>query len=113
HQQLFHLLSVETHVFGPRLHAISVEDQPAFGTFDEHLYLVEHYSEDGTLAGLARGFVEQRTNTIGLLEPLTAEQWARTGRWPDGRTVDTAWIAGRALWHGLDHLATLLASYSA
>ncbi len=60
------------------------------------------------LDALAERFISARAKTYELFKGLTQEQWSRTAIWPDGREVDVAWMAEKALWHALDHFATLL-----
>jgi hypothetical protein len=108
HQQVFHLLATETELFAPRLHRLIVDDAPAFDNWDEHGYLATHHNTGDDITTLAARFVEVRAASVAALEALAPQQWRRTGTWPDGRTVDVAWVAMRALWHGLDHFTTLL-----
>jgi hypothetical protein len=112
HQQVFHLLATEAEVFAPRLRRLMVEDSPVFENWDEHGYLAERHTTDDDITTLAGRFVEVRAESVAALETLAPEQWRRTGTWPDGRTVDVAWVAMRALWHGLDHFATLLDAHT-
>ena len=107
HHQLAHLLAVETENFQPRIKRIVAEDRPALERWDTDAFN-QRYEPAGDIIVLAEQFVAERTNTVALFAALSPEQWRRTGTWPDGAVVDLAWLAEKALWHSLDHLAQLL-----
>ena len=106
HQNVYHLLGNE-HVFHERIQRILNEERPELARWDSTAYMASH-STESDIEVLAERFMEQRAKTVELLKPLAEEQWFRTGIWPDGREVDLAWIAEKALWHALDHFAGLL-----
>jgi hypothetical protein len=105
--QVWHLLAVERENFQPRIHRILTEERPELARWDSDSRMAEHNGSTD-IEELAGHFVEERAKTVGLLTGLSAEQWQRTGLWPDGQEVDLGWIATKVLWHGLDHLALLL-----
>ncbi len=107
HHQLAHLLAVETENFQPRIRRILAEDRPQLERWDTDAFNAA-YEPSGDTAGLATQFLAERAKTVELVLGLTAEQWQRTGTWPDGTVIDLAWLAEKALWHSLDHLAQLL-----
>ncbi|MBI2766356.1 MAG: DinB family protein [Chloroflexi bacterium] len=109
HQHVFHLLATERQNYQPRIRDVIAEERPVLMRWDGQGYMDEHYTPDADITVLAEEFVAERATTYELFKALTPEQWRRTGTWPDGREVDLAWIAEKALWHALDHFAFLLA----
>ena len=107
HQQLAHLIAVETENFQPRIRRILAEEQPVLERWDTDAFN-ERYKPEGDIEELAERFMKERATTVQLFARLSAEQWQRTGVWPDGSVVDLAWLAEKALWHSLDHFAALL-----
>jgi hypothetical protein len=105
--QLWHLITVETENFQPRIRAILNDDRPALQRWDSEGRLAEARPPVDILDYAAQ-FAAERARTATLFAHLTPEQWRRTGTWPDGNEVDLAWLAGKALWHALDHTALLL-----
>ncbi|GBD22778.1 hypothetical protein HRbin29_00422 [bacterium HR29] len=106
HQHVYHLLGVERILRG-RIEEALREDQPRFPEWDEAGYMATHRPEpDITL--LADEVMAERGRTFELLRQLAPEQWFRTAVWPDGRTVDVAWMAERALWQALYHFQALI-----
>jgi hypothetical protein len=108
HRHVFHLLATEEHVFQPRVTRALTEDSPVFGRWDADAHFAAGYEPDVDIETLAAEFMAARAKTYEMFRALEPQQWSRTGVWTDGRTVDVAWIAERALWHALDHFATLL-----
>jgi quinol monooxygenase YgiN len=106
HQHVYHLLGNEG-VFQERIRRIINEDRPVFERWDSQEHMRAHTPEPG-IAALAERFMAERAATVELLKPLSADQWFRTGTWPDGRVIDLAWLAEKVLWHALDHFAFLL-----
>ena len=107
HQHLFHLVAVETEVFQPRLRRMLDEDRPVFADWNENDHMGESYVPAENLQSLAERVMSEREKTVGVLRGLTPDQWSRSGRWPAGE-VDIAWVAERALAHGLEHFVALL-----
>ncbi len=108
HQHVFHLLAVETLNFQPRIERILSEDRPVLERFESQLFMETQYTPDDDIADLAERFMAARAETYERFKSLSPEQWKRTGTWPDGEVIDLAWLAEKALWHALDHFATLL-----
>lgn len=106
HRDAWHLVDVERHYLRPRLEALLRTEAPDL----RELARSERpdYSPDRDIVDLAREFMDERRRTVALFDGLSAEQWARTGTWSEGRVVDVAWVGERVLWHGLDHFAVLL-----
>jgi hypothetical protein len=107
HHQLAHLLAVETENFQPRIGRILAEDGPVLDRWETDAFNAR-YEPAGEITALAEQFRAERARTVGLFIGLSAEQWQRTGTWPDGAVIDLAWLAEKALWHSLDHFAQLL-----
>ncbi len=107
HQQIAHLLAVETENFQPRIRRILAEDSPVLASWDTEAFTAK-YRPDGNLAEVAAAFERERRATAALFRTATEEQWTRTATWPDGTSIDLAWLAEKVLWHSLDHLASLL-----
>jgi hypothetical protein len=107
HQQLAHLIAVETENFQPRIRAILADEVPLLESWDTDAFN-ERYTPDGDIEQLAERFMAERAITVELFKALTDDQWSRTGIWPDGNEVDLAWLAEKVLWHALDHFALLL-----
>jgi hypothetical protein len=107
HQQLAHLIAVETENFQPRIRAILAEDTPLLERWDTEEFSTR-YRPDGDIDELAGRFMAERAATVELFKALSEDQWGRTGTWPDGNVVDLAWLAEKVLWHALDHFAMLL-----
>lgn len=112
HQHLFHLISVERHVYQPRIARIVSEEIPVLVNFDTEGYMRERYDNREDIDSLAEQFMAEREKSVGLFKGLTAEQWLRKGAWPDGRHIDLAWLAEKCLWHSLDHFTALLDLHS-
>ena len=108
HFHVFHLIANERYVIQPRLRAMLEQDTPRLESWDGEAYRREHYSQDRDIVELADEFMAERANTVEVLKALSEEQWFRQATWTDGREVDVAWVAERALWHALDHFAALL-----
>ncbi len=108
HRHLAHLIATEQNVFQPRLRALLDQDHPQLDDWDGEAHLAAHYPSDEDIVDLADAFMAERGKTVEILKELGEDDWFRTGTWPDGRDVDVAWIAERALWHALDHFAALL-----
>ena len=108
HQHVFHLLAVETLNFQPRLERILAEERPLLVRFDSQEFMATQYNTNDDIADLAERFMAARAETYERFKGLSADQWKRTGTWPDGNEVDLAWLAEKSLWHALDHFATLL-----
>jgi DinB superfamily len=109
HQNVFHLLTTERAIYHARIGRIVAEDNPVLVAWDNAGDMLVNYVEGGaSLLELASEFMAAREHTVELLRALQPEQWFRTGTWPDGRTIDLAWLAEKALWHSLDHFAGLL-----
>ncbi len=106
HQHLYHLLGQER-VFQERIARVLAEDEPALQPWDGEAHMAQHRPEPDILE-LADQFMAERAKTFETLRAIREEDWLRTAVWPDGRRVDLAWIAERALWHALDHFAALL-----
>ena len=107
HQQIAHLLAVETENFQPRIWRILAEERPALVSWDSDAFN-EGYRPEGDLGELAGRFEHERGVTAALFRSVVDDQWRRTGTWPDGTEIDLAWLAEKVLWHSLDHLASLL-----
>ncbi|MFN0093989.1 MAG: DinB family protein [Dehalococcoidia bacterium] len=107
HQHVFHLLANE-HVFLGRIRRAIAEDVPTFERWDSPGHMAREYAREPDIETLAERFMAARSETYEFCKGLSAEQWARTFVWPDGRTHDLAWLAEKVLWHALDHFATLL-----
>jgi len=102
HHQLAHLIAVETENYHVRIRCILAEDVPVLVSWDtEHFNA--GYTAEGDIDSLVSAFSAARTTTVALFEGLSSEQWARRAVWPDGTTIDLAWLAEKALWHTLDH----------
>ena len=102
HHQLAHLVAVETENYHVRIRRILNEDVPVLQSWDTEQFTAG-YSAEGDLAPLVSAFSAARTTTVALFEGLSRAQWARRAVWPDGTTIDLAWLAEKALWHTLDH----------
>lgn len=108
HQHLWHVLGVDRDNYRVRVRRMLAEDRPALEPWDNAGHMGERYDPSVDIAELAEQFMQERAVLVDVFKGLTPEQWARTGTWPDGREVDVAWVAHKALWHGLDHFAALL-----
>jgi hypothetical protein len=108
HQQVLHLIANEQHVIQPRLKAMLESDQPVLESWDSEAHWRNNYGPDRDIEELAEEFMAERAKTVEMLKPLNADDWFRTATWPNGRVVDVAWVAERALWHALDHFSGLL-----
>ena len=108
HQHVFHLLATERQVYQPRLEQLLNEDSPNFLFFDSPGFMDTQYSKSPDMEGLAAQFVDARAKTVEILKTAGRDDWKRTAKWPDGTEVDLAWFAEKILWHGLDHLASIL-----
>lgn len=102
HHQLAHLVAVETENYHLRIRRILDEDVPVLERWDTEQFNAG-YAAEGDLDSLVSAFCAARATTVALFEGLSPEQWARQGVWPDGTTIDLAWLAEKALWHTLDH----------
>lgn len=112
HQHVFHLLAVETLIYQPRIERILADDRPVLERFDNEAYMDSKYHTGDDIADIAERFMAARAETYERFKALTPDQWRRTGTWPDGHVIDLAWLAEKALWHALDHFATLLDLHS-
>lgn len=108
HQHLVHLLMTECEVYQPRLQRLVAEQRPVLAWWDEEEHMRESKFSRENIDVLADRFMAEREKTVEVLRSLTPEQWARTGIWPDGREIDIAWFAEKALSHGLEHFVALL-----
>jgi len=107
HRNVFHLLGNER-VYQERLARALAEDNPAFEPWDSQAHQRDPYRTDDDIAELAEQFMAARAETYETFKSLEPAQCTRTFTWPDGQTHDLAWLAEKALWHALDHFATLL-----
>jgi hypothetical protein len=112
HRHVFHLLATEQHVFQARVARALTEDGPVLEPWDAEAHQAASYDRAIDIEVLAEQFMVARGQTFETFRALEPHQWARTATWPDGRVVDVAWMAERALWHALDHFATLLNIHS-
>lgn len=112
HQQLFHLIATEKQVYFPRLERMLAEEAPKFLFWDDEAFMRDNYSRAPDIQDLAAQFVDERAKTVDLLKGAGREDWSRQATWPDGKVIDLAWLGERVLWHGLDHLATILDIHS-
>lgn len=110
-QHVYHLVGNEA-VFQERLTRMLAENEPQFERWNSLAHMAAHTAETD-IAELAEQFMSERAKTVELLKPLSEEQWFRKATWPDGRVVDVAWVAEKALWHALDHFAGLLEMHGA
>ena len=108
HQHLAHLLMTECEVYQPRLERLLSEERPVLVWWDENEHMRNSQFTADNIDVLAERFMAEREKTVQVLKSLTPDRWARTGIWPDGREVDVAWFAEKALSHGLEHLVALL-----
>lgn len=108
HRHVFHLLATEEHVFQARVAHALAEEAPRFEPWDAEAHFAASYDRSVDIETLAEQFMAARGQTFETFRGLETPQWARTATWTDGRVVDVAWMAERALWHALDHFATLL-----
>lgn len=108
HQHVAHLLATELEVHRARLKAMLAEEGPVFADWDQEAHMRAEYLPEGDITELAGRLLAEREQTVEILKPLSYEQWARPGTWPDGRVVDVAWVAERTLRHGLEHFVELL-----
>ncbi len=108
HEHVFHLLETETQVYHPRIERILNEDQPVLERYDGNAGFTSTYDRGVAIGEIAERFMAARSDTYERFKALAPDQWKRTGVWPDGEVVDLAWLAEKALWHALDHFATLL-----
>ncbi len=108
HQHLFHLNATETSVYHARMGRILNENVPVLISWDNEGAMRDEYDSARHVGELADEFMRNRDQTVQLFKGLSEDQWLRRGVWPDGRTIDLAWLAEKALWHSLDHFATLL-----
>jgi hypothetical protein len=107
HQHLFHLNANEK-VIQERIRLTVRHEQPVFARWDSIGHMNELHSPERDISVLAEEFMTERASTVALLKGLPPDGWRRTATWPDGRVVDLAWIAEKALWHALDHFTALL-----
>lgn len=70
--------------------------------------MAEHRPEPD-ITELADQVMAERAKSFELLRGLPPDAWFRTAVWADGRVVDVAWMAERALWHALYHFQALIA----
>lgn len=108
HQHVAHLLMTECEVYQPRLQRLLAEERPVLVGWDEDEHIRDTKFGADSIDVLAERFMAEREKTVQVLRSLTPEQWARTGIWPDGREIDIAWFAEKALSHGLEHFVALL-----
>jgi hypothetical protein len=108
HQHVFHLVATELEVYHPRLRLTLAEERPRFTFFDSPGFMTDHYRKEPDIEELAAQFADARAQTVEILRGIGEKDWSRTGTWPDGTEIDLAWFGEKILWHGLDHLATLL-----
>ncbi len=108
HQHLAHLLATEENNFHTRIRRTLEEDVPTMERWDHEAAVAAIAAEGVDIELLAERFMAARTQTFETLKALTPEQWRRTAVWSDGLVVDLSWIAEKALWHALDHFATLI-----
>lgn len=106
HENLVHLLRVETTVFHARIPRFLQEDAPDLGQRGAPIEFPNYTAVD--IEEVAELFVAARQKTYDIFKELTPDQWRRTATWPDGRVVDMSWVAEKALWHALEHFAVLL-----
>lgn len=108
HQHVAHLLATELNVHRPRIQAMLADDTPAFADWDQEAHMRDQYQPREDITELAARLLVEREKTVAILKPLSYGQWARPGTWPDGTVADVAWVAERALRHGLEHFVALL-----
>jgi hypothetical protein len=108
HQTVFHLLATEEQNYQVRIGRILAEETPVLIRWDNDAQMRQTYVDSAPLKQLADEFMAARERTVQLFRALTSDQWLRMGVWPDGRMIDLAWLAEKALWHSLDHFAGLL-----
>lgn len=108
HQHLFHLLATENQVYHPRIEEMLKHDGAKFLYLDSPGFMASNYRKEPSIEELAAQFADARARTVELLRGAGQDDWIRKATWPDGTQIDLAWFAEKALWHGLDHLASLL-----
>lgn len=106
HQHVYHLLGIER-ALRERIELTLREEQPDLPAWDEAGYMAQHEPEPD-ITVLADEAMAERGKTFELLRSLTPEQWQRRAVWADGRLVDVAWMAERALWNALNHFQALI-----
>ena len=107
HQHLVHLLQVEREIYQPRIAGMVEQDRPLFEKWDADA-AAARIESGSALMDLAEEFMRERERTVEVFKGLTAEQWRRTGVWPQDGEVDLAWAAEKVLAHGLEHFVGLL-----
>ena len=98
------LAALDRQVRSPRLAQIVAEDEPAFEPVDEDALLP---NEPPVLAEALAEVREAREQLIAAFSKLSAAEWARTARWPEGETLDVYEWARRIVQRDAAELRTL------
>lgn len=104
---LGHLNDWET-IFYDRAQRILNEENPVLEGFDQEELVRKGGYARQDIADVQKKFLEKRQRLLDLLPTLTAEQWARTGMYPDIGQVTLAELITNIAIHDVNHIEQIV-----
>ena len=104
HQIVAHMRDLEVLAFLPRFRRILTEENPLLEPFNSHTWSAADYQPAEPMATLLADFTRARAEVLQLIQPLTPEDWSRTGFHPPSGRRTAQWWAERIYIHAQDHL---------
>lgn len=107
HQVLTHLRDVEAQAFAPRIKKMLEEPSPKLPSFDPELWMDEHYYAQEAVGEIVGEIENLRLEGSRLIQPLSQDQWSRTGEHPSFGVRTLQWWIEYSVNHFDEHLEQL------
>ncbi len=108
-----HLLDVEIEVNLPRINQVLTSDNPFIAGVDSDAWVEERQYQQTRSPRVLYDFIEQRMNTINLLENLTPDQWNRPARHSIFGPSTLQELVSFVAAHDIDHIRQVYSRCSA
>ena len=107
HQVAAHVRDVDAQVYGMRIRRSAGEDNPLFPTFDQEVWMAEHYHPDEPLDAILDQLSASIAGLTALLHSVPDRAWSRPSRHEvNGDFILQTWVE-RSLAHLKEHLQTV------
>jgi hypothetical protein len=113
HQVLTHIRDVEARAFVPRISMILEEDSPKLQSFDPEVWMDQHYDSQEDVGAILGEIQNLRSRGSELIQPLSTDDWSRTGEHPSFGVRTLQWWIEYSVSHFNEHLEQLARAFEA
>jgi hypothetical protein len=107
HQVLSHIRDVEAQAFVPRISRILEEDSPKLQSFDPEVWMDKNYDSQEKAGDILSEIRNVRSTGSRLIQPLSGDDWSRTGEHPSFGVRTLQWWIEYSVSHFDEHLEQL------